>query len=150
MIELLCKVVEQYKINLVYIYIGEGFMFMSEEGDKSFWVLIIVINFNEEECIVYVFVLVQVGYVVEMIDFIFIQELLYFMLLDYKYKIGIYWFFDVVGDSMEFMLFEGDKVICSYLEFIFWEFGVKDSYVYVVVIWGDVVVKWVFNYLKEK
>lgn len=70
------------------------------------------------------------------------------MFLDYKYKVGIYWVFDVVGDSMEFILFEGDKVICSYLELIFWEFFLKDNYVYVIVFWGDVVVKWIINKLK--
>lgn len=149
-IELLRKAVEQYKINPVYIYTGEGPMFMSEEGDKSFRVLTIVTNSNEDERIVHVPVPAQAGYAAEMTDPTFIQELPHFTLPDYKYKIGTHRSFDVSGDSMEPTLFEGDKVICSYLEPTLWESGVKDNYVYVVVTRGDVVVKRAFNHLKDK
>jgi phage repressor protein C with HTH and peptisase S24 domain len=149
-IELLRKAVEKYKINPVYIYTGEGPMFMSEEGDKSFRVLTIVTNSNEDERIVHVPVPAQAGYAAEMTDPTFIQELPHFTLPDYKYKIGTHRSFDVSGDSMEPTLFEGDKVICSYLEPTLWESGVKDSYVYVVVTRGDVVVKRAFNHLKDK
>ena len=52
------------------------------------------------------------------------------------------------GDSMEPTLFEGDKVICSYLEPTLWETAIKDSYVYVIVTRGDVLVKRVINFIK--
>ena len=51
---------------------------------------------------------------------------------------------------MEPTLFEGDKVICSYVEPTLWENAIKDNYVYVVVTRGDVLVKRVFNHLKEE
>mgnify|MGYP001115690989 CR=1 FL=1 len=149
-IELLRKAVEKYKINPVYIYTGEGPMFMSEEGDKSFRVLTIVANSNEDERIVHVPVPAQAGYAADMSDPTFIQELPHFTLPDYKYKVGTHRSFDVSGDSMEPTLFEGDKVICSYLEPTLWETAIKDSYVYVVVTRGDVVVKRVFSHLKSE
>ena len=55
----------------------------------------------------------------------------------------------IEGDSMEPTLFEGDKVVCSYLEPTLWESGIKDNYVYVIVTWADVLVRRVSNLLKE-
>jgi len=148
-IELLRKAVEQYKINPVYIYTGEGPMFMSEEGHKNFKVLTIVTDSHEDERIVHVPVPAQAGYAGEMADPTFIQDLPTFTLPDYKYKVGTHRSFDVSGDSMETTLFEGDKVVCSYLEPTLWESSLKNNYVYVIVTRGDVVVKRVTNYLKD-
>ena len=147
-IELLRKAVELYKINPVYIYTGEGPMFMSEEDHKSFRVLTIVTNVQDDERIVHVPVPAQAGYAGEMTDPTFIQDLPTFTLPDYKYKVGTHRSFDVSGDSMEPTLFEGDKVVCSYLEPTLWESSIKDNYVYVIVTRGDVVVKRVMNNLK--
>jgi phage repressor protein C with HTH and peptisase S24 domain len=148
-IELLRKAVEKYKINPVYIYTGEGPMFMSEEDHKSFRVLTIVTNVQDDERIVHVPVPAQAGYSGEMTDPTFIQDLPTFTLPDYKYKVGTHRSFDVSGDSMEPTLFEGDKVVCSYLEPTLWESSIKDNYVYVIVTRGDVVVKRVTNNLKS-
>jgi len=149
-IELLRKAVETYKLNPVYVYTGEGPMFMSEEDHKSFRVLTIVTNSQDDERIVHVPVPAQAGYAGEMTNLAFIQDLPTFTLPDYKYKVGTHRSFDVAGDSMEPTLFEGDKVICSYLEPTLWETSLKDNYVYVVVTRGDVVVKRVFNKIKEE
>ena len=110
-IELLRKSVELYKINPVYIYTGEGPMFMSEEDHKSFRVLTIVTNAQDDERIVHVPVPAQAGYAGEMTNPTFISNLPTYTLPDYKYKVGTHRSFDVAGDSMEPTLFEGDKVI---------------------------------------
>lgn len=149
-IELLRKAVEKYKINPVYIYTGEGPMFMSEEDHKSFRVLTIVTNAQDDERIVHVPIPAQAGYAGELTDPTFIQDLPTFTLPDYKYKVGTHRSFDVSGDSMEPTLFEGDKVVCSFLEPTLWESSIKDNYVYVVVTRGDVVVKRVNNFLKSE
>ena len=125
-------------------------MFMSEEDHKSFRVLTIVTNSQEDERIVHVPIPAQAGYAGEIMDPTFIQDLPTFTLPDYKYKVGTHRSFDVAGDSMEPTLFEGDKVVCSYLEPTLWENSIKDNYVYVIVTRGDVVVKRVFNHIKEK
>ncbi len=149
-IELLRKAVEKYKINPVYVYTGEGPMFMSEEDHKSFRVLTIVTNSQEDERIVHVPIPAQAGYAGQMTDPTFIQDLPTYTLPDYKYKVGTHRSFDVAGDSMEPTLFEGDKVVCSYLEPTLWETSIKDNYVYVIVTRGDVLVKRVSNHFKTE
>lgn len=149
-IELLRKAVDIYKINPVYIYTGEGPMFMTEEDHKSFRVLTIVTNASDDERIVHVPVPAHAGYASELTDPTFIQDLPTFSLPDYKYKVGTHRSFDVAGDSMEPTLFEGDKVICSYLEPTLWETSIKDNYVYVIVTRGDVLVKRLTNKIKTE
>lgn len=148
-IELLRKAVNEYRINPVYIYTGEGPMFMSEEDHKSFRVLTIVTNAQDDERIVYVPTPAQAGYASELSDPTFIQDLPSFTLPDYKYKVGTHRAFDVSGDSMEPTLFEGDKVVCSFLEPTLWETSIKDNYVYVIVTRGDVLIKRLTNKVKK-
>lgn len=149
-IELIRKAVEKYKINPMYLFTGEGPMFLKEEDHKSFRVLTIVTDSQNDERIVHVPIPAQAGYASDSSDPNFIQELPTFVLPDYKYKVGTHRSFDVAGDSMEPTLFEGDKVVCSYLEPTLWESSIKDSYVYVVVTTGDILVKRVLNHLKDK
>ncbi|NUO03165.1 MAG: peptidase S24 [Saprospiraceae bacterium] len=149
-IELLRKAIEKYKMNPVYVLTGDGPMFMTEEDHKTFRVLTIVTDSKDEERIVHVPVPAQAGYAAEMAGPSFVQDLPSFTLPDYKYKAGTHRSFDVGGDSMEPTLFEGDKVICSYVEPTLWENAVKDNYVYVIVTRGDVLVKRVLNHLKEE
>ena len=149
-IELLRKAVEKYQINPVYIYTGEGPMFMREEDHQNFRVLTIVTNTTNDERIVHVPIPAQAGYAGEMMNPQFVQELPTYTLPDYKYKIGTHRSFDVSGDSMEPTLFEGDKVVCSYVEPTLWENSLKDNFVYVIVTRGDILVKRIFNHLKEE
>ena len=149
-IELLRKSVDAYKINPVYIYTGEGPLFMTDEGHKNLRVLTIMTNSQDDERIVHVPIPAQSGYASELSNPTFIQDLPSFTLPDYKYKVGTHRCFDVSGDSMEPTLFEGDKVICSFLEPTLWETAIKDNFVYVIVTRGDVLVKRVFNHMKEQ
>lgn len=149
-IELLRKAIANFKINPVYLFTGEGPMFMKEEDHKNFRVLTIVTDSQNDERIVHVPMPAQAGYASESSDPTFIQDLPSYTLPDYKYKVGTHRSFDVAGDSMEPTLFEGDKVVCSYLEPTLWESSLKNSYVYVVVTKGDVVVKRVQNRIKDE
>ncbi len=148
-IELLRKAVEEYQFSPVYIFTGEGTMFLTENDTKSFRQLTVVTDESQEERIVHVPIPAQAGYAGEMLDEDFFNELPTYSLPDYKYKTGTHRSFDVAGDSMEPTLFEGDKVVCSFLEPKYWETSLKDSYVYVIVTRGDVVIKRVFNKIRE-
>jgi len=140
-IELLRKAVETYKLNPIYLCTGEGPLFMSESGTEEFRVLSIVTDGEGAERILHVPVPAQAGYASELGNPEFINELPSYTLPDYKYKSGTHRSFDVAGDSMEPTLYEGDKVICSYVEPDSWLNGLKDHYVYVLVTKGDVLVK---------
>ena len=149
-IELLRKAVETYDFNPVYLFKGESTMFMTGEAVSTFRQLTVVTDGQDDERIVHVPIPAQSGYAGEVLDEEFVQSLPTYTLPDYKYKIGTHRSFDVSGDSMEPTLFEGDKVICSFLEPSLWESTIKDNYVYVMVTRGDVLVRRVFNKLKEE
>ncbi|MDC0230917.1 peptidase S24 [Aureispira] len=148
-IELLRKSIESYKLNPVYLFTGEGPLFMKEEGNKDFRVLTIVTDSQNDERIVHVPVPAQAGYASDLGNPVFVQTLPSYSLPDYKYKVGTHRSFDVAGDSMEPTLFEGDKVICSYLEPTLWESSVQKNCVYVVVTQADVLVKRIHNNIKD-
>lgn len=147
-IELIRKAVEVYKLNPIFIFTGEGSMTLSDEINKDFRVLTVVTDVSDDERIVHVPVPAQSGYVSELNNPSFIQNLPSFTLPDYKYKVGTHRCFDVSGDSMEPTLFEGDKVVCSFIEPNLWQTAVKDNYVYVIVTNDDIVTKRVSNQLK--
>ena len=149
-IELLRKAVAAYKINPVYLFTGEGPMFLTEEATQDLKILTIVTDAQNDEQIVHVPIPAQAGYASDGADPTFIQNLPTYSLPDYKYKVGTHRSFDVAGDSMEPTLFEGDKVICSYLEPSLWETSVKKNYVYVIVTRGEVLVRRIDEYLKDE
>lgn len=148
-IELIRKAVEVYQINPAYLFTGEGPMFMTDEEQKNLRVLTIVTNTQNDERIVHVPLPAQIGYAVEWTNPGFIKDLPTFSLPEYKYKVGTHRSFDVAGDSMEPTLFEGDKVVCSYLEPALWESALKDNYVYVLVTKAEVLVRRVLNRLRD-
>jgi phage repressor protein C with HTH and peptisase S24 domain len=147
-IEVLRKTVEMFKINPIYLFTGEGSMFLSDDDNKSLRVLTVVTDAADEERIVHVPVPAQTAYASELNDPKFIQNLPSFTLPDYKYKVGTHRSFDAAGDSMEPTLFEGDKIVCSYIEPTLWESSMKDGYVYVIVTQDDIVIRRVINQLK--
>ncbi len=147
-IEVLRKSVETFKMSPFYLFTGEGAMFLTEENNKSLHVLTVMTDITNEERIVHVPVPAQTSYASELDNPKFIQNLPNFTLPDYKYRVGTHRSFDVAGDSMEPTLFEGDKIVCSYIEPTLWESGMKDNYVYVIVTQDDIVVRRIYNQLK--
>jgi phage repressor protein C with HTH and peptisase S24 domain len=123
-------------------------MFIDGEDKNGMTILTVVVDEDNNEKIVHVPIPAQAGYPSEFDNPDFIQDLPSFSLPDYKYKIGTHRSFDVAGDSMEPTLFEGDKVICSYVEPNLWEIAIKNNYVYIIVTKSDILVKRVHNLLK--
>ncbi|NJB85494.1 hypothetical protein GGR26_001239 [Lewinella marina] len=146
-IELLRQAINKYKLNPVYLFTGDGPMFMTEESNQNFRVLTTITTPDADELIVHVPLPAQSVYAGELSDPSFVESLPTYSLPDYKYKVGTHRSFDVPGNSMEPTLFEGDKVVCAFLEPTLWESGIKDNYAYVIVTRSDVVVKRVRNYL---
>ncbi len=140
-IELLRKAIQKYKINPIYLFTGEGPLFMSEETHKDFRVLTIVTDSKEDEQIVHVPAPAQPGYANEPGNPTFTKDLPIFSLPDYKYKVGTHRSFDVAGDNMEPTLFEGDKVVCSFLDPTLWLSSLKINYVYVIITRAEVMIR---------
>ena len=114
-IELLRKAIDTYNLNSVYLFEGKGTMFSQVEQDMGFRLLTVVTDQLNNEQIVHVPVPAQAGYISEMADPSFYGELPTFSLPDYRYTAGTHRSFDVDGDSMEPVLEDGDKIICSFL-----------------------------------
>ncbi|MBB4077850.1 phage repressor protein C with HTH and peptisase S24 domain [Lewinella aquimaris] len=148
-IELLRQSIAKYKLNPVYLFTGDGPMFMTEESDQNFRVLTTITTPDADELIVHVPLPAQSVYAAELGDPSFVESLPTYSLPDYKYKVGTHRSFDVPGNSMEPTLFEGDKVVCAFLEPTLWQSGIKDNYAYVIVTRSDVVVKRVRNHIAD-
>lgn len=150
-IEVVRKAVEIYRLNPVFLFSGEGDMFLNNSPEpadapaKELRVLTVVTDANDDERIVHVPIPAYAGYVNGYDKPVVLKSMPSFTLPDYKYKVGTHRCFDVAGDAMEPTLFEGDKIVCNYLEPMLWETAIKDSYVYVVVTKDDILVRRVVN-----
>ena len=149
-IELIRKAIEKYSFNPNYLFTGDGGHFGDSESlpdGKS--ILTVVTNNEQEERIVHVPVPAQAGYGALLADPIFMQDLPSFSLPDYRFAHGTFRSFDVQGDSMEPTLFEGDKVVCSFVEPDSWLHSIKDNYVYIIITPHEVVVKRLKNDIRK-
>lgn len=143
-IDLLHRTINKYQVNPNYLFEGAGAMFCCGK-DNQFRVVTVMVDQFGQENIVHVPVPAQAGYASGMSTRVMQEELPTYSLPDYQYKSGTFRSFDVSGESMEPVLVEGDKVICSYIEPNFWKHSIKEGQVYVVVTADDVVVKRLYN-----
>ncbi len=144
---LIRKSVEIYRFNPLYLFAGEGTMFLEGE-EMSFRVHTIVTDNDNNERIVHIPVPAQAGYSQDFIE-PFLETLPSYSLPGLKYRQGSYRSFDVAGDSMEPTLDAGDQVICSFVEPNLWLTGIRDHHVYVVVTRSGLFVKRVINNLHK-
>lgn len=147
-IDLLRKAVEVYQMNPIFLYTGEGEMFLKPNGDKELRILTVVTDQDNGERILHIPNSAQGEYVQEMDNPDFMQSLPSYSLPVMAEK-HAQRSFDICGDDMEPTFFEGDKVVCSFLEPSQWEMGIKNQHVYVLVSTSEVQIKRVRNELKE-
>ena len=133
-IDVVRKAVEVYQMNPIFLFTGEGELFLTSESPKT-------VALPTEHHILHVPAAAQAAYVESPSDADFLAELPTMMLPDYKYRVGLHRSFDISGNAMEPTLFEGDKVVCSHLEREHWRTGIKSNYVYVLVTQSDVLIR---------
>ena len=146
-IDLIQKAVDRYSFNPSYIFSGNGKP-INESEEECSPVLAVAVDENNEERIVYVPVSAQAGYLDQFNDPVFIKDLPTFSLPGFEFKHGTFRAFDIKGDSMEPSIYQGEMVVCSYLDPDLWEYNIRSDYVYVIVTKGDVLIKRVQNKLK--
>ncbi|MBK9735698.1 MAG: LexA family transcriptional regulator [Saprospiraceae bacterium] len=145
-IDLIKNACEIFRINPLYIFTGNGSMFIDEDIEQNSSSKPIV---KSLEKIVYVPTAAHAGYTDQYNDPVFMEDLVSFSLPDYKFQHGTYRCFDIVGDSMEPSLFAGDKVVCSLVDNNNFYSSVRNNLVYVLVLEGSLVVKRVVNKVRE-
>jgi len=148
-IEVIQKLIARYNVNPLFLFMGEGEIFLDEDNQYSFKTLTLVTDKDNDERIVHVPMPAQAGYAEELNNLEMMRDLPSYTLPDITYQTGTFRSFDVRGDSMEPSIEEHDILICSYLEPTLWESSIRDHHVYVVVTRGDVVVKRVVNNLRK-
>jgi len=146
-VELIRKAIEKFKFNPSYIFSGFGEM-IKVVSDTHVPVLAVAVDENDEERIIHVPVSAQAGYLDQFNDPIYIQDLPSFTLPGFEFKHATYRAFDIAGDSMEPSIFQGEMVVCSYVDPDLWRYNIRSDYIYVIVTKGDVVIKRVQNNLK--
>ena len=147
-IELLRKAVEVYQVNPIFLYTGEGEMFLKPGEDKELRILTIVTNQQNDERILHIPCSAQPEYAQEIGNPVFIQSLPSYSLPALNNN-SPQRSFDINGDHMAPTFFEGDKVVCTFIEPSQWEQGIKNQHVYVVVSKEALVVNRVHNDLKN-
>ena len=132
---------DRFEFNPTFIFTGNGPMFKKQGHDSEMKVLTVVSNKYNKQQIIHVPVMAQASYANETLTKDLIKQLPTFSLPDYRYDVGIHRSFDVGGDAMEPTVFEGDKVVCTFVEPEFWANALRFNHVYVVVTDSDVLVR---------
>lgn len=146
-IELLRKAVDRFELNPNYLFSGNGPMFKKQGGENEVRVITLVSNKQNKQQIVHVPVMTQASYANETLTNELLKQLPTFSLPDYRYDVGVHRSFDVEGDAMEPTLFEGDKVVCSFVEPEFWNNNLRNNHVYVIVTKSDVLVRRIQSFI---
>lgn len=125
--------------------IGEPFIQGMQPEMVKDRILSVTVDTDGEPSIVLVPVKAQAGYALGRTEGAYLKSLPSFTIPHPSLRYGTFRAFEVDGDSMEPSLFKGDYIICSYVEN--WEW-LRDMYLYVVVVQGDVLVKRVKNHIR--
>jgi len=147
-LDILAKSLISYDLNSDFLFYGTGPILKSEmectDTTESDTILTVVTESSGKELIVYVPYAAQAGYVDQVHDKKYLGDLPSFSLPDARFQYGTHRCFDVAGDSMEPILFNGEQVICDFIEPDNWT-SLKSNYVYVIVTINGVVVKRIEN-----
>jgi transcriptional regulator with XRE-family HTH domain len=148
-IDLLRRAVEVYQVNPLFLYTGEGDMFLRSKDEQDIPVLMAAQNAQNDERILHVSIHHQYEYPREINTPEFISKLPAYSFSELRSKIGVQRSFEVIGDSMQPTFNEGDKVIANFVEPAVWAQNLKNNHVYVIVSGNALVVKRVLNSLNE-
>jgi len=144
-LELIRKMCLEFNVCSRYLIEGLGAPFKEEnpEGDNS--VLMVVTDTQNNEKIVHIPYAAQAGYGGQLANPEYFDELPKYSLPFDNFHGGTYRSFEIAGDSMEPTLYQGEKLVCAFIEADSWISRVKNSHVYIVITEDDIVVKRVEN-----
>jgi hypothetical protein len=148
-LDLLHKAATAYKINPSFLFSGEGDPFFEENMNEKVRLRTIVVNEKAQERIVLVPISARGNYPLKYQDTDFIQALPFFTLPEYHNSVGTHRCFEVSGDEMEPCLFDGERVIGSYMHPNLWQNGIRDNHCFVVVTKTQILVRRVLNKLED-
>jgi len=147
-IELVRSAIDRFDLSADFIFCGRGepICRMSGENadDHS------EAHKKEKDRITHVPVAASAGYLTQFHDPVFLEDLNSFSLPGIDFRHGTYRAFDVVGDSMEPGITQGEILVCTMVDQDLLKYNVRSDFVYVVVMESEIVVKRIQNHIKEK
>lgn len=151
-VDLIEKAVQTYRFNPAYLFTGQGKPFSNPVEDDGLRLknLTIVTDQKGEERIIHVPYPAQAGYGSQLDDAVYISELPSYQLPDPQFRSGTYRSFEIAGTSMEPAFKPNDIVIAAFIEPRFWEQGIKNGHIYIIVTHDAVVIKRIGNHIKTK
>ncbi|HUR31120.1 MAG TPA: S24 family peptidase [Saprospiraceae bacterium] len=150
-LELIEKAVKIFRFNPVYLFSGNGSLFLQETAEEGLQLrhLTILTDQHGDERIVHVPCPAQAGYGKSLCDPVYIQKLPSFQLPDPQFKSGTYRSFEIAGTSMEPTFKSGDLAIAAYIEAKYWEQAVKSNQIFIIVTAEEVLIKRILNKIKS-
>jgi phage repressor protein C with HTH and peptisase S24 domain len=148
-LDTLYRAASMYRIDPSFLFSGEGDPFFSEHMTEKLRLRTVVVNERGQEQILQVPVSVQGAYPKSLNDATFFETLPSFTLPDFTHTAGTHRCFDVAGDQMEPCLFDGDRVIGSFLHPDRYTNGIRDNHCYVIVTKSEVAIRRVLNQLES-
>lgn len=148
-IELVRKASERFNINPDFLFLGKEPMFRTKDAKRNMRVVTVVSNKYNKQQIIHVPGMAQSSYANDSLTKDLLKQLPTFSLPDYRYDVGVHRSFDIEGDSMEPTVFEGDKVVCTFVEPEFWTSALRYNHVYVIVTSSDVLVRRIQSFINQ-
>ena len=147
-LETLEKISETYEVDCNWLVTGKGDAFKNggtivRTGPD---ILSVTVESNNQPVVALVPVKAQAGYAAGRIESQYLEELPTITIPSPQFRNGTFRAFEVEGASMEPTLFKNDLIICRFMEDFRW---MRDMYLYVIVVEGDVLVKRVYNRLRK-
>ena len=148
-VDLIRRVVEQYHVNVRFLFSGQGKLFEEHGLEREVLTHIVVTDHQQREEITHIPVAAHAGYRDNLTEPVFMQSLPTYRLPENILRQGSYRSFEVAGDSMEPTILPGDKVIGAYVEPQFWEQGIKDNAIHVLITYHEILVKRIQNFIRS-
>jgi phage repressor protein C with HTH and peptisase S24 domain len=147
-LETLEKISNTYDVDCNWLVTGKGDAFkkggtITRTGPD---ILSVTIERNNQPVVALVPVKAQAGYAAGRVDTQYMEDLPTVTIPSPQFRNGTFRAFEVEGASMEPTLYKSDIIICRFVEDIRW---MRDMYLYVVVVQGDVLVKRIYNRIRK-
>jgi Peptidase S24-like len=149
-LDVLHRAINLYKIDPTFLFSGNGEPFFNEFMNEKVRIRTIVVNELAQENILFVPLSALGTYPSACTSPEYLTELPRFTQPEFKVISGNHRCFYIASDQMEPALYDGDRVMGSFLHPDKWAAGIRDNQVFVVVTKSEVVVRRLLNKLIDQ
>ncbi len=148
-LDMMRKTIEKFDINPDFLFNGRLPMIGASQDGEFNPILSVVVDSRNEEKIVHIPIAAQAGYMDQVHDPVYFNDLMSYTFPGYDTTRGSFRSFDVSGESMEPSLHHGDLIICQFVEPDDYRRRIRDNFVYVIITRDSILVKRVISRMDE-